>query len=67
MPDINEELLAALEAARWEIIALARNATDRIRDLGGDCDDAERTYGPTIARIDPVIASAKAISSRSSV
>ncbi len=33
------------------IINLAEGGTWRIRDLGGDCDDAERTYIPILDQL----------------
>lgn len=48
-------LAAAVRLAKREIITLTENATDLIRLHRGDCDDAEKTYGPTIARIDAVM------------
>jgi hypothetical protein len=41
------ERASDIEIAR-AIINLAESGTERIRDLGGDCDPAERTYRPIL-------------------
>ncbi len=57
----NATLLAALEAARRQIQALAQSGTERIRELGGECDQWERTAEMSIRRagIDAAIAAAR--------
>lgn len=53
-----EDLVDALRLARASLIALAESGTERIRDLGGECDAADRTYSPIVAHIDVAIATA---------
>lgn len=50
-----EAMREALKEARAEVIALAERGVERIRDLGGEVDDANKVCGPAVARIDAAL------------
>jgi len=55
----NTRMREALEIAKKEIVNLVETATERIREAGRDCDDAERTYKPILKKIEHALAPAE--------
>ncbi len=51
----NAEMREALDIARKQIVKITCDATQKLREIGYECDPPERTYMPALDRIDKAL------------